>query len=64
MNDSQPPKLERRFRLRTPLVFAMLILSRCGGRLCRKDAHTGLDRFQTHCKREKSDSALAPVLMI
>ena len=30
MNDSRPPKLERRFRLPTPLVFALLVLSGCG----------------------------------
>ena len=30
MNDSDAPKLERRFRLRTPLVFALLVLSGCG----------------------------------
>jgi hypothetical protein len=30
MNDSNPPKLERRFRLRTLLAFALLILSGCG----------------------------------
>ena len=30
MSDSNPPKLERRFSLRTPLVFALLVLSGCG----------------------------------
>jgi len=29
MNDSHPPKLDRRFSLPTPLVFALLILSGC-----------------------------------
>jgi hypothetical protein len=64
MSDSNPPKLERRFRLRTPPVLALLVLSRRGGRLCKMDGHTSLDRFQTHCKREMSDSALASVLVI
>jgi len=30
MNDSNPPKVERRFRLRMLLVFALLVLSGCG----------------------------------
>ena len=30
MSDFNPPKPECRFRLRTPLVFALLVLSGCG----------------------------------
>jgi len=58
MNDSRPPKLERRFRLPTPLVFALLVLSGCGP----SKEHQAVEAFNRgvdHYERGEFNKAIA-----
>jgi len=47
MDDSNPPKLQRRFRLRMRLVFALLVLSGCRPGLAKPRASATAFSFGT-----------------
>ena len=58
MSDSNPPKLERRFNLRTPLVFALLVLSGCGPTK-EQQAVDAYNRGVAHAEKSEFDKAVA-----
>ena len=58
MNDSEPPKLERRFRLRTPLMLALLVLSGCGPSK-EQQAVEAFNRGVTRAEKGECEKAIA-----